>query len=112
MTWKWRFPLAACAIVAPLLAQAQTSNYPNGGFYAGSNQGYASAAITPSNSTKISVTRAIFNGNATACDIAMQLNGDTAAITWSNVPSGAILPVQAVLVKSTGTTCSNLIAIY
>ena len=76
------------------------------------NQGYASAAITPSDTVKIQVTRAIFNGNAAACNINMQLNGDSAAVVWQNVPSGAILPVQAVLVKSASTTCSNLVAIY
>ena len=76
------------------------------------NQGYSSAAITPSDTVNIKVTRAIYNGNATACNIAMQLNGDTASVVWSNVPSGAILPVQAVLVKSTLTTCGTLVAIY
>ena len=76
------------------------------------NQGYASAAITPSDTVKIQVTRAIFNGNATACIIRMQLNGDSAPVTWNNVPSGAILPVQAVLVTSTTTNCTGLVAIY
>lgn len=76
------------------------------------NQGYSSIAITPNDTTKIAVTRAIYNGNASACNINMQLNGDSAAIVWSNVPSGAVLPVQAVLVKNASTTCTNLIAIY
>ena len=92
-------------------ARAQSQNYqPNNNPVV--NQGYASAAITPSNTVQIPVTRAIFNGNATACTIRMQLNGDSAPINWTNVPSGAILPVQAVLVASTTTNCSGLVAIY
>lgn len=75
------------------------------------NNGFRSAAITPS-STPILATSAIFNGNSTACNITMQLNGDTTTTLWQNVQPGEVLPVQAVLVPSSGTSCTNLIALY
>ena len=74
------------------------------------NNGYRSAAITPG-STPIIATSAIFNGNAAACNITMQLNGDASTIVWQNVQPGEILPVQAVLITA-ATTCSNLVALY
>lgn len=106
----WRVMSFCILLVIAVNAWSQSKPFPNGD--STTNQGYASAAITPSDTKQIPVTRAVFNGNATACNIIMELNGDSAAEPWDNVPSGAILPVQAVLVKSTGTTCSNLLAIY
>ena len=74
------------------------------------DNGYRSAAITPSN-TQIIATSAIYNGNSTACNITMQLNGDSSTIVWQNVQPGEILPVQAVLITA-ATTCANLVALY
>ncbi len=77
------------------------------------NNGSTSAAITPADATNLTggVTRAIFNGTATACNINMKLQGDTAAVVWNNVQSGQILPVKALQIYSTSTTCTNLVAI-
>lgn len=79
-----------------------------------SNQGSTSAAITPADATNLTggATRAIFNGNATACNINMKLKGDTTAVIWKNVQSGQILPVKVLQVYSTSTTCTDLVAIY
>ena len=75
------------------------------------NNGYRSAAITPG-TTPILPTSAIFNGNSTACNITMALNGDGGTTqVWQNVQPGEILPVQAVLITA-ATTCTNLLAIY
>ena len=75
------------------------------------NNAWRSAAITPG-TTPILPTSAIFNGDSTACDITMALNGDQGnTIAWDNVQPGEILPVQAVLVTA-ATTCTNLIALY
>jgi hypothetical protein len=72
-----------------------------------SNQGYDAAAIVVG--TSFRVTRAVYNGTATACDITLKTNkGST--VTFANVPSGSFLPVQAVLVSATG--CTGLLAIY
>lgn len=76
------------------------------------NQGSQLRAVTPSDSTVLIQTRAIFNGGAAACTIALILASDTSAVTLSNVQSGAILPLSAVKVMSTNTTCTNIVAIY
>lgn len=75
------------------------------------NQAIASAAITPG-ATALSPnpTRAIFNGNASACNITIQLATDTATVVWNNVQPGAVLPIAATFV--TASTCSNLVALY
>ena len=73
-----------------------------------------SAAITPSDTTLLPLrpTKAIFNGNATACNVVMRLAQDTASVTWSNVQPGSWLPVAAIQVYQTGTSCTGLVATY
>jgi len=75
------------------------------------NQGTTSAAVTPSDTTVLTNVKAIYNGAASACAIAMKLKNDSAAVTWSNVQPGAILPVAAKVVMSTNTTCTGMVAI-
>ena len=76
-----------------------------------SNQAYDGIAVIASDTTVIPVTRALWNGNATACNIAVKSNaGHT--VTYANVPSGSYLLVQAIQVLSTGTTCSSIVALY
>lgn len=77
-----------------------------------SNQGYNSVAITPSDTTQIGPTRALFMGAAAACTITIVPNGSSTAVAFANVQPGEILPVQASLVKNTGTTCTGIVAIY
>lgn len=91
-------------------ALAQTTTFKPGGNSV-VNQGYAALAITPNDTVKFAVTRGIFNGNATACNIVAQLNGDSTTHTFNNVQSGQILPIQAVLV-TTSSSCTNMIALY
>jgi hypothetical protein len=79
------------------------------------NQARKGVAVTYSDTVNIAVTRGLYNGNATACDIAVLFNGDTTnTITLKNVPSGATLPYQIVRVKNSATTCSasTIIALY
>lgn len=78
------------------------------------NQATRSAAVTPSDSVDLpgGVTIGLFNGAASACAIAMILQADSAAVTWSNVPAGATLPVRAKRVNATGTTCTGMVALY
>jgi hypothetical protein len=65
-------------------------------------------AVTPSDATVLYATRALYvgtTGNVTVTD----LNGN---VTYANVPAGAILPIQVTKVLSTGTTASNIVALY
>ena len=69
-------------------------------------------AVTPHDTTELSKkpTRALFVG--VGGDVALKLTDDTAAVTFKNVPSGTILPVGCYLVLSTGTTATNILALY
>jgi hypothetical protein len=76
------------------------------------NQAVQARAVTPNDSTALAETRALFNGNATACNIAVIFVNDTSAVTFSNVQSGALLPFAVTKVMSTNTTCSSIVALY
>ena len=66
------------------------------------------AAVTPSNSTYLTApTRSLYIGTTGDVSIEM-LNG---TVVLSSVPVG-ILPVQCLRVNSTGTTASNIVALW
>lgn len=67
-------------------------------------------AVTPSDSTDLSGARAVYVG--TAGDLAVRAKGDDSAVTLPNVPAGAIIPVQIDRVMSTGTTASDIVALF
>lgn len=93
-------------LALPVYAQQQASSIENV-----RNNAWRSAAITPG-TTPILPTSAIFNGDSTACNITMALNGDQGnTVVWNNVQPGEILPVQAVLITA-ATTCTGLVALY
>lgn len=70
---------------------------------------YDAATVTPSDSTALRPTRGIYVG--TGGNIAVQMTlGNT--VTLVGVLGGSILPIQVVKVLSTGTTASNMVALY
>lgn len=81
--------------------------YVSGGITAPANR---AAAVTPNDSSDLAfVTRALYVGGAG--DIALVTSGgDT--VTFAAVPAGSILPVRAKRVLTTGTTATNIIAIW
>jgi hypothetical protein len=106
-----KFLMAAVAFLA-LIGQAWALGGETDPTYV-FNQGLGSGAITPSDSTVLNpMTRALYIGNATACNIAVKLQNDSAAVTFLNVQVGQILPFRVKAVMATNTTCTNTIAIY
>lgn len=68
------------------------------------------AAVTPSDSADLAnVTRAIYVGGAGAIAV-VSPTGQT--VTFSAVPVGTLLPIRAARVKATGTTATNLVALW
>lgn len=69
------------------------------------------AAVTPNDSTDLTTwPRALFV--AGAGDIAVLMAGDGAAVTFTGVPAGTILPVRVKRVKSTGTTATGIVGVW
>ena len=66
--------------------------------------------VTPSDSTDLpQVTRAIYCGGTGDISVVMR-SGET--VTFSAVQAGTVLPIEAVRVRATGTTASNLVGLY
>lgn len=71
-----------------------------------------SYTVTPHDTNEIGdfVPKAIYVG--TGGTIVMQLDGDTASSTFTNVPDGALMPFRARIILATGTTASDIVAVY
>lgn len=67
-------------------------------------------AVTPSDSTIHIGIKSVYVGGAG--NVAMILRGNGAAVTFNNVPAGTTLFVQARQIMSTGTTASNIVALF
>ena len=67
------------------------------------------AAVTPSDVTILTPTRALYIGSTG--DVTVQMYGSDNTITFPNVPVG-ILPVRATKVLATGTGASDIVALW
>jgi hypothetical protein len=68
---------------------------------------YGAAAVSTNDTTVIPTTRALYIG--TTGNVAVRIGGSN--VTLPTVPVG-VLPVQVDKVLSTGTTASNIFALY
>jgi len=75
------------------------------------NQAAQGVAVTPSDTTVLSLTKALYNGGGTQCAIAVLFSGSSTTVTFSNVQPGEILPYQVVRVMA-ATTCTGVVALY
>lgn len=66
-------------------------------------------AVTPSDSTVLTTTRAIFVGGAGNLSVVTSA-GTT--LTLTGVIAGSWLPIRATKVRSTGTTATNIAALW
>lgn len=81
--------------------------------FAASNSADVAIAITPSDSTLMPETRGVYVG--VGGDVVALMKGAAgtyAAVTFKNVPSGAVLPIRCTRINSTNTTASSLVALY
>lgn len=66
-------------------------------------------AVTKSDTTVVACQGLYIGGTG---DVAIQARDDSAAVTLSTVPAGTVLPIDCYRVFSTGTTATNIVAIY
>ena len=66
-------------------------------------------AVTKSDSTVLNATRAIYIGGSGDVAVTMAGGGN---VTFSTLAAGTILPVRVTKVLSTGTTATNIVALY
>lgn len=76
----------------------------------GTNPADGAAEVTPNDSSDLShVARALYIGGTGNIKIDTP-NGDT--VTFNNVAAGTLLPVRADRVYSTGTTATDIVALF
>jgi hypothetical protein len=115
MVWRdahWGSLWVAVAAVLCLwfAAMAHAQAPPNG--LAVLNQGIGARALTKSDTVKILTTRGVYIGDATPCNIAVVFNGDSAAVTLTNVQGGVTYPFSINQLMSTNTTCATVFGLY
>ena len=70
---------------------------------------FNAVAVTLSDSTVLAPTRALYVGTGGNLKVTMAYGAE---VTFTNVQSGSILPIQVTKVWSTGTAASAVIALY
>ena len=76
------------------------------------------AAVVPHDVNVIPATRKLYIGTVGDVKVVLQDNIDSGIgdveepVTFVAVPAGTILPVRAVKVLATGTTATNIVAMY
>ncbi len=68
-------------------------------------------AVTPDDGADLAVvTRGLYVG--TGGDLSVILKGDSAAVSFVGVPSGAVLPLRVARVRASGTTAADIVGLY
>lgn len=71
------------------------------------------AAITPADDTDLpTFTRSIYVGGAGNISVIQAADQSAAAVVFTSVAAGSILPIRAARIRSTGTTATNIVALY
>ena len=105
-----RTTLLSLLVTAPAAAQAPGKSWGMRVL----NQFTSAASVTPSDSSALprSPTKGLFVGGSAACAITMTLTDDSGSVAWSNIQPGAVLAVEVNKIFATGTTCTNIVALY
>ena len=68
------------------------------------------AAVTPHDSNELTTyADSLYVGGAG--NVVVIASGDSTAVTFAGAVAGSVLPVQAKVVKSTGTTATSIVAL-
>lgn len=74
------------------------------------SSGRGGVAVTPHDTNRLNPPRAIYVG--VGGDITCRFQGANADVVLKNAPSGAEFAYRLEYVRATGTTATNLVAIY
>lgn len=69
-------------------------------------------AVTPNDGTNLPLGTATALWIGGAGDVALIAAADASAVTITGVPAGTVLAISAKRVLSTGTTATNIVALY
>jgi hypothetical protein len=73
--------------------------------------GKSAYAVVPANDTELAVySRQVYVGGTGNLNVIMV--GDTANTLFSAVQVGTMLPIRVKVIHSTGTTATNIVAVY
>jgi hypothetical protein len=73
--------------------------------------GNNAAAVTPHDTNELATfARALYIGSGG--DVSIISPGDTTPVLYRNLQAGTIHPVRAKIVRATGTTATNIVAIW
>ena len=73
--------------------------------------GYHAAAVTPNDGSDLATfARALYVG--TGGNVTLDTAGGETAVAFVGVAAGTIIPVRAARVRSTGTTASDIVALW
>lgn len=73
--------------------------------------GEHAAAVTPNDSTDLTTAcRGLYIGGAG--DVTLDTVGGETTVVFNSLVAGTILPVRAVRVRATGTTATNIVALW
>jgi hypothetical protein len=103
-----RIVLAILLLLIGTSAWTQSSRFQPGANPM-SNQGYDAAVITVA--TPFQVSRAIYNGNATACNFTATMSGG-GSVQFQNNQPGTYNPIQATNITASSCSAGVLVAIY
>ena len=71
---------------------------------------HSAVVVTPSDTTVLPTTRGLYAG--VAGNVAVTMSDNQNSVTFVGVQAGSILPVQVTKVLATGTTATNILALY
>lgn len=71
---------------------------------------HSAAAVTTSDSTVLPITRALYVGGAG--NLTVTMGEDENNVTFVGVLAGMVYPLQVSKVLATGTTATNIVALY
>jgi hypothetical protein len=69
----------------------------------------SAVVVSPSDTNTLAPTRGLYIGGAGNIAVTMS---DGTTVTFTGVTAGVIFPVSVTQVKATGTTATNIVAVY